>query len=95
MHSEEQTHLTAPENLLFRNQFQQQRRYSHSTVQQAASQFAVLQSMAETMRVVRQAMKCENKQLLKFDSDDFIDDAIYMDQQAQAELAGSTSVPSP
>ena len=48
------------------------------------------------MRVVRQAMKCDTKQLLKFDSDDFIDDAIYMDQQQQqAELAGPTNISGP
>ncbi len=44
-----------------------------------------LQSMAETMRIVRQAMKANTRQLLKFDSDDFIDDAIYMDQQEQEQ----------
>ena len=41
--------------------------------------------MAETMRIVRQAMKANTRQLLKFDSDDFIDDAIYMDQQEQEQ----------
>ena len=40
--------------------------------------------MAETMTVVRQAMKGDTRQLLKFDSDDFIDDAIHMEQQAAA-----------
>ncbi|DBB12672.1 hypothetical protein WJX82_009176 [Trebouxia sp. C0006] len=43
------------------------------------------QSMAETMRIVRHAMKANTRQLLKFDSDDFIDDAIYMDQQEQEQ----------
>lgn len=43
-----------------------------------------LQSVAETMTIVRQAMKSDIRQLLKFDSDDFIDDAIYMEQQAVA-----------
>ena len=46
--------------------------------------------MAETVRIVRQAMKCDTQQLLKFDSDDFIDDAIYMEQQQQ-QAAGRRS----
>ena len=41
--------------------------------------------MAETMRIVRHAMKANTRQLLKFDSDDFIDDAIHMDQQEQEQ----------
>ena len=44
------------------------------------------------MRVVRQAMKSDTRQLLKFDSDDFIDDAIYLEQQEQ-QAAGRTSWP--
>jgi len=46
------------------------------------------------MRIVRQAMKANTRQLLKFDSDDFIDDAIYMDQheQQQQKLSGSISL---
>ncbi len=53
-----------------------------------------LQSMADTMRIVRQAMKANTRQLLKFDSDDFIDDAIYMDQQEQEQqkLSGRISL---
>ena len=53
-----------------------------------------LQSMAETVRIVRQAMKANTRQLLKFDSDDFIDDAIYMDQQKQQQqkLSGRISL---
>ena len=46
--------------------------------------------MAETMRIVRQAMKCNTRQLLKFDSDDFIDDAISLEQQEQ-QAAGRES----
>ena len=48
--------------------------------------------MAETMRIVRHAMKANTRQLLKFDSDDFIDDAIHMDQQEQQKLSGRISL---
>ena len=58
----------------------------------SSAQSWCLQSMAETIRVVRQAMKCDTRQLLKFDSDDFIDDAIYMEQQ-KLQAAGRTSWP--
>ena len=72
------------------------RLYNASKIQNGNQHAIVMQSMAETMRVVRQAMKCDTKQLLKFDSDDFIDDAIYMDQQEQqAELAGPTNISGP
>jgi len=39
-------------------------------------------------------LKANTRQLLKFDSDDFIDDAIYMDQQEQQQqkLSGSISL---
>lgn len=42
-----------------------------------------MQSVADTMRIVQQAMKGNTTQMLKLDSDDFIDDAIDMDQQEQ------------
>ncbi len=50
--------------------------------------------MAETVHIVRQAMKANTRQLLKFDSDDFIDDAIYLDQQEQQQqkLSGRISL---
>lgn len=42
-----------------------------------------MQSVADTMQIVQQAMKSNTTQMLKLDSDDFIDDAIDMDQQEQ------------
>ena len=42
-----------------------------------------MQSMPETMRIVSEAMRSEGRQLLRLDDDDFINDAIDMDQKEQ------------
>ena len=57
---------------------------------QTSQQCYCLQSTAETIGIVRQAMKSEARQVLKFDSDDFIDDAISMEQQ-QRQAVGRSS----
>lgn len=46
-------------------------------------QVLFLQSMPETMRIVSEAMSSEGRHLLRLDNDDFIDDAIQMDQKEQ------------
>ena len=54
-----------------------------------------VQSMPETMRIVSEAMRSEGRQLLRLDDDDFIDDAIDMDQKEQMyrQSAGRPSWP--
>lgn len=50
----------------------------------------VVQSMTETMRIVSEAMTSQMRHMLKLDSDDFIDDAIDMDQREQQQSQPDT-----
>ena len=44
--------------------------------------------MAETERIVREAMQSLSSQRIALDSDDFIDDAIHADKRQQSAAAG-------